>query len=166
MAKMMNTSHSWNCKEILRAICFDDFYSYVHFCLFAVTIYQCGDLADGDCSLCRNLAVTHSQLQCNWCDGQCKYNTFCQNNEPETCPAPQVLHVRSQNTNVLYCIMQNHWIQLTDKLVCIELLKTLINTFVKIFVENFQQKNVHKTFLMLLSVLYVLKRAFSRKVDK
>lgn len=59
----------------------------------SVIIYQCGRLADGDCSLCRNLAVTHSQLQCNWCDGQCKYNSFCQSREPEACPAPQVLSV-------------------------------------------------------------------------
>lgn len=55
-----------------------------------VTIYRCEVLAKGECGLCHNINHTLPQLQCNWCDQNCKYQFNCQNLQPEPCPKPQI----------------------------------------------------------------------------
>ncbi|XP_060592222.1 plexin-A1-like isoform X2 [Ruditapes philippinarum] len=55
-----------------------------------VTIYRCEVLAKGECGLCHNINHTLPQLQCNWCDKNCKYQSYCRSQQPEPCPKPQI----------------------------------------------------------------------------
>ena len=56
----------------------------------SVTIYRCEVLAKGECGLCHNINHTLPQLQCNWCDKNCKYQADCRSHQPEPCPKPQI----------------------------------------------------------------------------
>ncbi|XP_052779998.1 plexin A3-like isoform X2 [Mya arenaria] len=55
-----------------------------------VTIYRCDVLSKGECGLCHSVNHTLPQLQCNWCDKSCKYQSHCHSLVYEPCPAPQI----------------------------------------------------------------------------
>ncbi|XP_041349841.1 plexin-B-like isoform X2 [Gigantopelta aegis] len=57
------------------------------------TIYKCHVLANSECGLCLNLNFTRPYLECLWCDGTCKYNTWCQTPSIVACPAPEIHNV-------------------------------------------------------------------------
>ncbi|KAL3853455.1 hypothetical protein ACJMK2_016991 [Sinanodonta woodiana] len=56
-----------------------------------VTIYKCEVLAQGECGLCHSINYTNPELDCVWCDEDCKYETFCHKmTSSNPCPAPQI----------------------------------------------------------------------------
>lgn len=55
-----------------------------------VTMYKCEVLAQGECGMCHNINYTQPDLQCTWCNKNCKYQSHCDSLIPEKCPAPKI----------------------------------------------------------------------------
>ncbi|XP_062621603.1 macrophage-stimulating protein receptor-like [Saccostrea cucullata] len=63
-----------------------------------LTLYSCPDQALGDCTFCKNLALSNPAMNCKWCSDQCIYSLH--NCSDSLCPVPIINSINPRDGSI------------------------------------------------------------------